>query len=71
MIFLIRLTNKIFLSVSRRHEDMDKNVLKAVVVDNQIEVPKYKIIPRDFTFEEFGNYVFVGIRRTDAFFLKT
>ncbi|MEG2341390.1 MAG: ATP-binding protein [Odoribacter sp.] len=48
---------------------MDKNVLKAVIADNQIEVPKYKVIPRDFTFEEFGNYVFVGIRRAGKSFL--
>lgn len=42
---------------------MDKNVLKRIIADNQAEVPKYQVIPRDFTFEEFGNYVFVGIRR--------
>lgn len=42
---------------------MDKNILKRIIADNQAEVPKYKVIPRDFTFEEFGNYVFVGIRR--------
>lgn len=48
---------------------MDKNMLKAVIADNQIEVPKYKVIPRNFTFEEFGNYVFVGIRRAGKSFL--
>ncbi|MDR1160938.1 MAG: ATP-binding protein [Tannerellaceae bacterium] len=48
---------------------MDKNILKAVIIDNQTEVPKYKVIPRDFTFEEFGNYVFVGIRRAGKSFL--
>ena len=32
---------------------MDKNILKIVIADNKIEVPKYKVIPRDFTFEEF------------------
>ncbi|MDR0833197.1 MAG: ATP-binding protein [Candidatus Symbiothrix sp.] len=42
---------------------MDKNILKTVIADNQVEVLKYKVIPRDFAFEEFGNYVFVGIRR--------
>ena len=42
---------------------MDKNILKTVIADNQVEVPRYKVIPRNFTFEEFGNYVFVGIRR--------
>ncbi len=48
---------------------MNRNILKTVIADNQIEVPKYKVIPRDFTFEEFGNYVFVGIRRAGKSFL--
>ncbi len=48
---------------------MDRNILKTVIADNQIEVPKYKVIPRDFIFEEFGNYVFVGIRRAGKSFL--
>jgi Predicted ATPase (AAA+ superfamily) len=48
---------------------MDKNILKTVIADNQLEVPRYKVIPRDFTFEEFGNYVFVGIRRAGKSFL--
>lgn len=48
---------------------MDKNILKTVIADNQVEVPKYKVIPRDFTFEEFGNYVFVGIRRAGKSYL--
>lgn len=48
---------------------MDKNILKTVIADNQAEVPKYKIIPRNFTFEKFANYVFVGIRRAGKSFL--
>ena len=48
---------------------MDKNILKTVIADNQVEVPKYKVIPRNFTFEEFGNYVFVGIRRAGKSYL--
>lgn len=48
---------------------MDKNILKVVIADNQLEVPRYKVIPRDFTFEEFGNYVFVGIRRAGKSYL--
>ncbi|MCF8227174.1 MAG: ATP-binding protein [Bacteroidales bacterium] len=48
---------------------MNKNILKAVIADSQVEVPKYKVIPRDFTFEEFGNYVFGGIRRAGKSFL--
>jgi predicted AAA+ superfamily ATPase len=48
---------------------MDKNILKTVIVDNQAEVSKYKVIPRNFVFEEFGNYVFVGIRRAGKSYL--
>jgi predicted AAA+ superfamily ATPase len=48
---------------------MNKNILKIVIADNQTEVPKYKVIPRDFTFEEFGNYVFAGIRRAGKSYL--
>ncbi len=48
---------------------MDKNILKRVIADNQLEVPRYKVIPRNFSFEDFGNYVFVGIRRAGKSFL--
>jgi predicted AAA+ superfamily ATPase len=48
---------------------MDKKILQTVIADNQLEVPRYKVIPRDFTFEEFGNYVLVGIRRAGKSFL--
>jgi len=48
---------------------MDRNILKTVIADSQAEVSKYKIIPRNFTFEEFANYVFVGIRRAGKSFL--
>jgi predicted AAA+ superfamily ATPase len=48
---------------------MDREILKTVMADNQVEVPKYKVISRNFTFEEFGNYVFVGIRRAGKSYL--
>lgn len=57
------------LLTKQTQEGMDKNTLKAVIADNQLEVPRYEVIPRDFTFEEFGNYVFVGIRRAGKSFL--
>ena len=59
----------IFVSDKSTKLDMDKNILKIIISDNQVEVPKYKVIPRDFEFEEFGNYVFVGIRRAGKSFL--
>lgn len=48
---------------------MERSILKSVITDNQLEVPKYRVIPRNFSFEEFGNYVFVGIRRAGKSFL--
>lgn len=48
---------------------MDKELLKSVIADNQIEIPQYRVEPRDFAFEEFGNYVFVGIRRAGKSYL--
>ena len=42
---------------------MDKEILKSVLVDYQLEIPRHEVLPRNFRFEEFGNYVFVGIRR--------
>lgn len=46
-----------------------KNVLKEVLLDNRIEVSKQEVIRRDFHFEDFGNYVLVGIRRAGKSFL--
>ena len=48
---------------------MDKNILKSIIADNKMEVPKYEVISRDFVFEESGNYVFTGIRRAGKSFL--
>lgn len=48
---------------------MERSILKSVIADNQLEVPRYRVIPRKFSFEEFGNYVFVGIRRAGKSFL--
>lgn len=43
--------------------------MKNVIADNRAEIPNYKVNPRDFSFEEFGNYVFVGIRRAGKSYL--
>ena len=48
---------------------MNKDMLKTVIADHRNEIPKVKIIKRDFTFEAFGNYVFVGIRRAGKSYL--
>ena len=48
---------------------MNKDILKAVLADYQNEIPKHNVIPRKFRFEEFGNYIFVGIRRAGKSYL--
>lgn len=45
-----------------------REILKEVLLDNRNEVVKHQVIPRSFQFEEFGNYVFVGIRRAGKSF---
>lgn len=46
-----------------------KEILKEVLLDNRNEVSRQKVIPRNFHFEDFGNYVFIGIRRAGKSFL--
>lgn len=48
---------------------MDKELLKQVIADGQKVVERFDVTHRDFAFEEFGNYVFVGIRRAGKSFL--
>lgn len=48
---------------------MDKQILKSIMLDNQKDIQQYEVFKRDFQFEEFGNYVFVGIRRAGKSFL--
>ncbi|GHT31214.1 hypothetical protein FACS189434_00560 [Bacteroidia bacterium] len=48
---------------------MNKDIIKQVLADNRAEVSNYQVIERNFNFEEFGNYVFVGIRRAGKSFL--
>jgi predicted AAA+ superfamily ATPase len=48
---------------------MNKEILKQVIADNQVELPDYEVLGRNYAFEEFGNYVFVGIRRAGKSFV--
>ena len=48
---------------------MNKELLKTVLFDNQNEVMRCNVVERDFKFEEFGNYVFTGIRRAGKSYL--
>ncbi|HOD57349.1 MAG TPA: ATP-binding protein [Bacteroidales bacterium] len=48
---------------------ISKDILKTVLADAREEVTQYKVIPREFQFEEYGNYVLTGIRRAGKSFL--
>ena len=48
---------------------MDKQIFKTVMLDNQNAVQRYEVFKRNFHFEDFGNYVLVGIRRAGKSFL--
>jgi predicted AAA+ superfamily ATPase len=48
---------------------MNRDTLRTVIAESRNEIPGIKIIQRDFAFESFGNYVFVGIRRAGKSYL--
>lgn len=48
---------------------MFKEIIKSIIANFQLEIPRQQVVSRDFSFEEFGNYVFVGIRRAGKSFL--
>lgn len=48
---------------------MNKTILKTVIADNQAELPRYQVVPRNFEFAQNCNYVLVGIRRAGKSYL--
>ena len=48
---------------------MNKEILKSVLADYRMEIPKHILVPRHFIFEDFGNYVLVGMRRAGKSYL--
>ena len=48
---------------------MNKDKIKEVILDSRTEIFNFKVLNRYFKFEEFGNYVFVGIRRAGKSYL--
>ena len=53
----------------QQDKGMNKELLKSIIADNQAEIPRHEVVPRDFSFEDFGNYVFVGILRAGKSYL--
>ena len=56
---------------SEKREKMAANIelLKKIIIDNQRIVNNISLIRRSITFEEKGNYVFVGIRQAGKSYL--
>lgn len=49
--------------------DMDKELVKQIIGENQEFVQNVKFMERPFKFEDAGNYVFLGIRRAGKSYL--
>ena len=60
----------IFVQLTEQYRgNMDKNILKSVISDNMEEILKYKVNPRNISFDNAGNYVLVGMRRAGKSYL--
>lgn len=44
---------------------MNHALLKSVIYDQHEFIRNFQIVPRDYEFEENGNYVLVGLRRAE------
>ena len=59
----------IFVQWIKQYSMLKKETLKEILLENRKEVSKQQVISRHFQFEEFGNYVLVGIRRAGKSFM--
>lgn len=48
---------------------MNRQVLKQVMLENQVEVERYQVYPRNYFVVNDWNYVFIGVRRAGKSFL--
>ena len=46
-----------------------RNILRQVLLDNQKDIERYKILPRNYELDSFPLQVFVGVRRSGKSFL--
>lgn len=49
--------------ICRKIFDMNKELVRNIIVENQQLIQTIKLVERPFEFEERGNYVFVGVRQ--------
>ncbi len=48
---------------------IQKEVIKEILYENRREVEEQQVVERDFTMEDFANYVLIGVRRAGKSFL--
>lgn len=48
---------------------IDKSVIKEILLENRRDIEHQQLVHRDFTFEEFANYVLIGVRRAGKSYL--
>lgn len=48
---------------------MDKQIIKRIIIEKQVDIPQYRLTRRDMTFGEKTNYVLVGLRRAGKSYL--
>lgn len=51
------------------HSMIEKNVIKEILLENRRDVEQQQLVHRDFHFEDFANYVLIGVRRAGKSFL--
>lgn len=48
---------------------MDKQIIKTIIIEKQVAIPKYELTHRNITFGDKANYVLVGLRRAGKSYL--
>ena len=48
---------------------MTKDIIQAIIIENQEIIPQIELVERDFRFEENGNYVLTGVRQSGKSYL--
>ena len=48
---------------------MDKELFRSIISENQEYIEKISLVERSFHLEEYGNYVFVGVRQAGKSYL--
>lgn len=61
--------NYTFVLIGTKTRNMDKQLIKRIIQENQESIPTYSLTHRDMTFGNATNYVLVGLRRAGKSYL--